>query len=69
MIKKVVLFNIETNEYFQGSRNTICTTKEWQNANKYDAEILALDDLHTNKLRLMKLNLRNWCTRTFYTLG
>jgi len=64
MTKKVVLFNIDTNEYL----NYPETTKEWVNAKTFDSEDLALGFLKYNSLIAKEKGLTTWCTRTFYEL-
>jgi hypothetical protein len=61
MTKYVVLFSLETGEYLIHSH---LTTKDWEEANRFNSEENALAYLSVMK----EPKLKYWCTRTFYKL-
>ena len=67
MTTHVVLFNLETNNYLS-STSPLKLVMDWRDAKKYKAEILAVTELRDLQKVSQENNLRNWCTRTFYSL-
>lgn len=65
MEKKVVLFNLETNFYLG---DDCLMTKDYKSAIAFKDEDFALSELSRLKDEMKKLDLKTWCTRTFYKL-
>lgn len=67
MKKLVVLYNLDRNEYLSSLIN-IQLDKKWEKAKFFKNEESAITSLRQSSNRLLKLDLNNWCTRTFYKL-
>lgn len=71
MKKAVVLFNLDMNVYLASTKKNfkISYDKDYNKAIKFDNEQFALAYLCDIKERLKKLELTDWCTRTFYLIN
>lgn len=67
MTTRVVLFNLETNNYLS-SISPLKLVMDWKEAEIFPNEQFALAQLSNLEKVSQENNLRNWCTRTFYSL-